>query len=217
MEYMLIRSGRKTLALEINAGGRLVARAPARMPARDIEAFIEMKRAWISQKQAQAKARAAEREALCWRDGAVLPYLGGSITVRVSGAGKPELSGGVLTLPQKGDTRDNGRCWLTERAEELLPARVAHWARVMRVSPSRLLWSRAECRWGSMSREGVMRLNIALMHCPFEAIDYVIVHELAHMLVCDHSPRFHALVRAYLPDADARRAAMRPMSGYTRI
>lgn len=217
MGYMLIRSGRRTLALEINSRGELVVRAPQNMPIGDIEDFIKQKQGWIREKQSAARARSEQARALEWCNGAVLPYLDGYIAVKACDARAPKLEGGTLCLPQKKDLRAEGRRWLKARAEELLPQRVAHWARVMKLAPKRLVWSSAKCRWGSMKSDGTLRLNLALMHCPWEAIDYVIVHELAHMRVSNHSPEFHALVRAYLPDADARREAMKRMGAYTAI
>ena len=60
-----------------------------------------------------------------------------------------------------------------------------------------------------MSSDKAMRLNAALVHCPARHIDYVIVHELCHILHPDHSPAFHAAVRSFLPGADTLRAEMR--------
>ncbi len=192
-------------------------RAPFNMPLCDIEAFIKAKNDWIIEKQTAAIDRADKAEELHWRDGAVLPYLGQNVTVRLETARLPKLENGTLYLPRCRSLRTEGRRWLTDRAKELLPQRVAHWARIMHLSPARLEWSGAKRRWGSMSSDGTMRLNIALMHCPWDAIDYVIVHELAHIKVPNHSPAFHALVRSYLPDADVRRASMKKMSLYTEI
>ena len=78
-------------------------------------------------------------------------------------------------------------------------------------------YTAAKRRWGSMRADGCLRLNAALMHCPMELCDYVIVHELAHLPHPDHSPAFHALVRATLPHADALRARMRDFAGVTML
>lgn len=59
--------------------------------------------------------------------------------------------------------------------------------------------------------------SLALLHCPIPLIDYVIVHELAHITHPDHSPAFHALVRTILPDADRRRAQLGPLCRLTTL
>jgi predicted metal-dependent hydrolase len=73
----------------------------------------------------------------------------------------------------------------------------------------RLSLSSAQTRWGSASGAGWIRLNWRLIHLPLPVIDYVVVHELAHLREMNHSPRFWALVEAVLPDCAARRAALR--------
>ena len=78
-------------------------------------------------------------------------------------------------------------------------------------------YTAAKRRWGSMRADGCLRLNAALMHCPMELCDYVIVHELAHIVHPDHSPAFHALVRSVLPGADALRVRMRDFAGVTAL
>ena len=78
-------------------------------------------------------------------------------------------------------------------------------------------YTAAKRRWGSMRADGCLRLNAALMHCPMELCDYVIVHELAHIVHPDHSPAFHALVRSVLPGADTLRARMRDFAGVTAL
>lgn len=80
-----------------------------------------------------------------------------------------------------------------------------------------ITYTAAKRRWGSMRADGCLRLNAALMHCPMALCDYVIVHELAHIVHPDHSPAFHALVRTTLPDADALRVRMRAFGGVTGL
>ena len=74
-----------------------------------------------------------------------------------------------------------------------------------------------EAPLGQHEAGGCLRLNAALMHCPMALCDYVIVHELAHLTHPDHSPAFHALVRATLPCADELRARMRAFAGVTTL
>ena len=127
------------------------------------------------------------------------------------------MENGVLLLPQRGDPATHARRLMASLAEEVVVPRVTYWARQMGCTPKRLLWSTARKRWGSMTTEGVLRLNLALLHCPMACVDYVVVHELAHMRHPNHSPAFHALVRRYLPHADDTRKRMRAMAPYLTL
>ena len=95
------------------------------------------------------------------------------------------------------------------RAKEVLPGRVAHYSRIMGLYPTQLRITGAKTRFGSCSNRGHICFSWRLMLYPPEAIDYVVVHELAHLKHMNHSPAFHALVESVLPDHKARRALLR--------
>ena len=212
--YRLVRSDRRTLSLTIESGGALVARAPFRMPLGQIEAFIERKRAWIERKQAQSPPRPMP---LVLRDGASLPWLGGEMRLAFCGVPLCVDFDGWLLVPRSGDARGRLRDWRKRRAAEVLTPRVRLWESRMGLRVQSISYTAAKRRWGSMRADGCLRLNAALLHCPRELCDYVIVHELAHIVHPDHSPAFHALVRSVLPGADTLRARMRDFAGVTAL
>ena len=95
-----------------------------------------------------------------------------------------------------------------------LPSRVAHYARKMNLHPNEIRFKRLRSRWGSCDSKGIVTLNTLMMQLTYEHIDYIIVHELAHLKHMNHSRVFHALVREFLPDERKRRSelkAIRPM------
>ena len=94
-------------------------------------------------------------------------------------------------------------------AERILPRRTAFWSARMGLSPTQIRITSARRRFGSCSSEGHICYSWRLMQYPPEAIDYVIVHELAHLKHMNHSPAFYALVAKYLPDHKARRALLK--------
>ncbi len=212
--YRLIRSNRRTLSLTVESGGALVAHAPLHMPLRQIEAFIEEKRAWIERKRGEAPSRPAP---FVPRDGARLPWLGAELRLAFSDLPLCVDFGGWLLVPRSGDVRARLRDWRKQRAAEELSPRVRLWEQRMGLQVKSIRYTAAKRRWGSMRADGCLRLNAALMHCPMELCDYVIVHELAHIVHPDHSPAFHALVRSVLPGADTLRARMRDFAGVTAL
>ncbi len=204
--YTLVRSNRHTLALVVDASGALVARAPQRMPLRDIEAFIAGKQRWIAEKQAMAQKRAAQRPACSLADGQTLPFLGETLLVRRVEVPTAMAFHGVLLLPRNIPAEASLQAWLLSQAQLRLPPLVASKAAQLGLSPSSLHFSAARSRWGSMNSRRQMRLNLALLLCPLPVVEYVIVHELAHIPHPNHSAAFWSLVAQWLPDSPQRRA-----------
>mgnify|MGYP004635560845 FL=1 len=99
---------------------------------------------------------------------------------------------------------DSERAALIARAKDYLPRRTAHWSAVMGLVPAGIKITSARTRFGSCSGKNSICFSWRLMLYPPEAIDYVIVHELAHICRHDHSPAFYALIEQYLPDWKAR-------------
>ena len=102
--------------------------------------------------------------------------------------------------------RDAVQAWLMRQARQIFTERLDHFAPTVRVQWRKLSLSSASTRWGSASANGSIRLNWRLVHFKLSVIDYVVVHELSHLRVMDHSPQFWETVRAVVPDyADLRR------------
>ena len=198
-EYELIRSERRSLALQITADGRLVVRAPKRMPEARIRAFVETKHGWIEQKMALARAGQTLYAPIRVEDGAALPYLGGSLTLRFADVKKPEKRAGELLLPP-GAAEDTLREWLREEARRELTARAESYAAWMGLEYASLRITSAKTRWGSCSGRDSLNFTFRLAMCPPEAMDYVAVHELCHVRHKDHSRAFWAMVERYCPD-----------------
>lgn len=216
-DYELRRSNRRTLALTLDRQGRLIAHAPLRMPLRTIEAFILEKQDWIARKRQELSAAESRMSGFSLEEGGCIPYLGGRLRVSYGSVRRAEIQDGVLVLPRTGRPAQQVLNWLTEQARRVLPPYVEKWSRRMNVYPAALSFGYAKARYGSMTSDGRMRLNVALMHFPAQYIDYVVVHELAHRVHPDHSPAFHACVESVLPGAGQLRREMKNLSGYLTL
>ena len=159
MEYTLIRSRRKTLALEITRDAKLVVRAPMRCPQREIHRFLQQKEQWIALHMAKMQTR---RES------------------------HPEP-----TAEQEAALR--------QKAKEILPALVAQYAARMGVEPAGITVTGARTRFGSCSPKNRLSFSFRLMDYPMEAIEYVVVHELAHIRHKNHGADFYKEIEAVLP------------------
>lgn len=168
-DYTVIRSRRRTLALEVTHQGTALVRAPLRAADEDIARFVDSHRQWLEKHLAARQA-----------------YL----------AAHPEPSAQQMAL------------W-RQQAKALLPPLVAQWAQRMGVQPAGITITAARTRFGSCSGKDRLSFSLYLMAYPPAAIEYVVVHELAHIRHHDHSPAFYREVETYLPDWRARRALLR--------
>lgn len=213
--YQLVRSDRRTLSIQVDQQGRVIIRAPLRMPEAEIRRFIDSRQSWIEQAKRKVQARVTAAPVLA--AGQTLHYLGKPILVSVCTVKKPQLAGEILQLPQTGQLQAQMAKWLTAQAKEYLPRRVAYWSQVTGLAPLSVTIAAAKTRWGSMSSRKTMRLNRALMHCPPVLIDFVIVHELCHLVHMNHSRAFHGLVQRFLPNEKQLQEALKAYGGYLTL
>ena len=164
MDYTLIRSRRRTMALEITRDGRIIVRVPQRTPQSVIDRFVASHTDWIATHLQKQQHRAENH---------------------------PPLSEAEIAA-------------LRQKAREILPDRVAHYAALMGVAPTGIKITSAKTRFGSCSSKNSLCFSLYLMAYPEAAIDYVVVHELAHIRQKNHSPAFYAEVAKVMPDYKER-------------
>ena len=212
LSYQLVRSARRSLSALVKEA-QVQVRAPRQMPLALIEAFLRQHaRALLTEQDRQRRA------APVWGSGAAVLHLGERLSLCLGvGAAHIERRDGHLyvELPQPTDLQQGRRLlqrWRQEQARRILLSRVEHWRTVypQLAAPLRRVRLRSmRSRWGSCSQAGDMTLNSELVRMSPELIDYVIVHELCHLQVFDHSPRFWALLEDCLPGAKALRLRLR--------
>jgi hypothetical protein len=210
--YVLKRSARRrTLALLVNENG-LSVNAPMRASQKSVDELLQTHAAWTI-KQLDKWLSLPRPETFRFQDGITLPFLGMPVTLNVvSGVvwSQPVLVSDTLRLAvadplDEGAIRSRVEKWYRLHAQEYFFERVSHYATRMGLLATRLLLSNARTRWGSCNPEGEVRLSWRLMKAPPRVIDYVVVHELAHLKHLNHGKRFWALVEKHFPDWQAAR------------
>lgn len=198
----LVRSRRRTIELTITEDARLVVRAPLRTPLHLIHGVIDKKQQWIRRKIREADSRPVlpPRE---FRDGERFLFLGKTYELEISRcrARPVELGDRLyissLALPE---ARRALTEWFRENAARHISGRCAHYARLIGRAPNLVRISNAEKRWGSCSPEGNLNFSWRLMMAPPEVIDYIVVHEMAHLEVPNHSASFWDKVASIMPE-----------------
>ncbi|MDO4683699.1 MAG: SprT family zinc-dependent metalloprotease [Lautropia sp.] len=212
--YQLRHSARaRRLGLRIGLEG-LVVTLPqrARLSRHQIEDAIRQHAAWVLEKLPHWQARADRQQAQRpdFSDGGWVPLMGKRLTLRL----QTHLPQGRIRILRMGDelwisgpaTRSPELLaralhqWLKQQALHTFNERLLPFTQALGRSPRAVSLSSARTRWGSCARNGDIRLNWRLIQFAPELIDYVIVHELAHLIEMNHSPRFWAQVAALMPD-----------------
>lgn len=132
-----------------------------------------------------------------------------SPNLTLEGVPRTTLHIGLPQTASEDQVRDAVQAWLMRQARQLFTDRLNHFAPQLGVQWRKLALSSAGTRWGSASADGSIRLNWRLVHFRLSVIDYVVVHELSHLRVMDHSPRFWDTVRSVVPDYQALRDELR--------
>ena len=171
MKPTVIRSARKTLAIEITSDLQILVRAPYKMPMRDIQSFLDQKSNWIQKTYAELQMQAAAAPA-------------------------------EKFTQQELET-------LRQTAQEDIPERACRFAGMMDVSYDKISFGFQKSLWGSCSMAGNLRFNCLLMCTPPEIRDYVVVHELCHLIHMNHSPAFWAEVAILFPEYNAAKQWLR--------
>jgi len=212
--YLFQRVRRRSIGFVVGPDG-LEVRAPKWVTLKEVELGLQERGEWVLRKWAELQERQKNIRQIEWREGASLDYLGAPIQLHLSPQnGRSELNDQrqlLLALPHTAEAsqiRDAVQAWLMREAKILFEQRLNHFSPLMGVQWQRLSLSNAGSRWGSARVDGAIRLNWRLIHLKPEAIDYVVVHELAHLQEMNHSPAFWKVVADILPDHLERRKAL---------
>lgn len=188
---------RRTLCLQVFADGRVRVSAPARVGIATVRAFVDARVDWIQKQQARLRAVPAPPVRTA---GSRIRFLDEELMiVAVAGLRTPRRVGDTLEIPAHADIVSALARWYRAQAEPHIANRIAHFAPKVGREPQRLRIAAQKTRWGSCSPRGTVSLNWRLLLAPSEILDYVIVHELCHLLHANHSARFWREVARVMP------------------
>ena len=205
--YILKRSPRRrSIGLKIDASGLTII-LPQRAPLAEAERVIQLKLTWIRAKLAERETRLAAPIAdskLAW--GATALWLGEPRILQ--SALRAKLTDDTLYLCAANEQKIAPALirFYQRAAKPYFTERLAVWAERMNLHPRQLILSSAKTRWGSCTSNGDIRLSWRLMQAPASVIDYVVIHELAHLAEMNHSARFWSIVTAACPHWKIERA-----------
>ncbi|SEL20046.1 hypothetical protein SAMN05216387_10697 [Nitrosovibrio tenuis] len=218
--YTLMRCKRKTIGMRVDGTG-LTVRIPTRESLRWVESVLQNKADWIVKKLdewTQRKPRGPE-----WEEGAVFPLLGEPWQLVPTPNGSAQLVPAAknikaeqaqlqLSLPSVLTAQQIERIvmnWYRSHALACFSERIALYAPRLGVELPRLRLSYARTLWGSCTSRGVVRLNWRLIQKPLHLVDYVVAHELSHLIEMNHSSAFWQTVERVYPNYAAARKELK--------
>jgi predicted metal-dependent hydrolase len=213
IEYTLTRSKRKTAAIYIRDGA-VEVRAPLKMPKRDIDKFVASKEAWIKSKLTASRERLVQKQAFSLNYGDAILYRGREYPIAAKDGDRIGFDDTVFYMPPNlSPHKIKLACVKIYRmlAGRDLTARTLDFAERMSVAPAAVKINGAKTRWGSCSSRQSINFSWRLIMASDDVIDYVVVHELAHLLELNHSKNFWAIVESVLPDYKERQERLREL------
>lgn len=205
---------RKSLAIIIDPEGEVRVAAPYRTSSRVIMDMVKSKADWIISQQQQMEQEKAQTAKRTFAEGAPFPYLGCEypLHIRIDGqfrrtAVKLEAGRFIIDTPASDPVliKCALEVWYREAARQHINSRIEHYRPFLAVNPHRVTIRQQKTRWGSCSSKGNLSFNWRIMMAPAIIIDYIVVHELCHLIHLNHSMHFWNLVESIILDYRERR------------
>ncbi|MCL2034361.1 MAG: M48 family metallopeptidase [Oscillospiraceae bacterium] len=211
--YSLTRSKRKTVGIYIRCGG-VEVRAPLKYPRSEIDKFVSSKEKWIRDNLAKSQFQAEKKSAFTLNYGDMALYRGGCYPIEARAKNRIGFDDTVFYLPQNLQPEQIKTAIVQiyrMLAKRDLSSKVLEYAKLMGVTPAAVKINGAKTRWGSCSTHKSINFSWRLIMADDDVIDYVAVHELAHITEMNHSQKFWAIVEQILPDYKERRAKLKEL------
>ena len=209
VEVDIIRSSRRTVALYVKPGGTLLIRAPWFVPVNLLMQFVRQKTSWIERQLRRLKDVRPPAGSSLTVDGSVIPFHGSQVTVRVTSGGRNSavLKENELCLTMAGEISAERitaltEAWYLREAKRHFTSRTAVLAAMhssLLPAPGPVNVRKMKRRWGTCHSSGAIWFNRELIKKEQELIDYVIIHELCHLVHPNHGREYYALLGSIIP------------------
>ena len=200
---------RRTLEITVDRGGELILSAPPEVPEAKLRDFAQRKRMWVYKQLARKEALNHETPRKLFTDGEGFAYLGRSYRLRLvpESDAAVKLVSGRFVMPKAlaRDGREHLIRWYCERARQWLAGKVQDYAARMEVMPAGVRVQDLGYRWGSCGKGELLYFHWKTILLPARIAEYVVVHEMAHLVAPHHTPEFWRRVERAMPDYERRK------------
>jgi len=199
--YKLVYSKRKNITITVERDRTIVVRAPEHVNLNEVKSVIERKKLWLYEKlkHPQKYSEVKRKEFV---SGEAILYLGKNYRLEVAKDGAEDIrfNGKFVVTGVSSDRAGHiFKKWYTQKAKEKIVPRANRFAQDIGVSFNNVIITDLKYRWGSCTPRDNININWKLIKAPMFVIDYVLVHELTHLIEHNHTPRFWGIVRTQVP------------------
>ncbi len=201
--HQIIRSSRHSFSLEIKPDGRLILRAPQRASQAEIQAVLIKKADWIAKTQAKLARQYPALKPKAFRPGERFWYLGDHYTLQFTDRQRPplDLDGSFrLSRAKRERAKEIFIEWYREETREITTRMIEQYSKRYGFRVKQVRVTSAMTRWGSCTGKNNINFTYRLSMAPLAVIEYVVVHELAHLKVRNHSPAYWRAVAEIMPE-----------------
>lgn len=210
----IVRSNRKTLSVLVTGDGEVVVKAPLKLPESEINKFISEKESWIISKlKAKTQVINKFQDVISYKK---LLVFGSAYNGYFSPSVKEiALTSDKILIPNKITPQKLNKCiikWYKSLADSVVINRTKEISKHIGINPKIIKCTGSRGRWGACNSNKEVFITWRAVMLPERLIDYIIVHELSHIIELNHSPKFWAIVGKILPDYKSRRAELKTYS-----
>lgn len=222
--YQEIKSRRsKRISLRVTPEKVRVS-APVKASKREIQAFIETNQEWILENWLKLQKTIVEPSVRYYESGVKVPYIGEDLEIQILETAQKVISARyesknhliLMGLPpdvsserSQDVVREILEKWYKMKARSVFVQKLDSWSKVMGVRYNQFRLKEQKTRWGSCSSLGNINLNWRVIMAPEQVIDYLVIHELAHLKYLNHSQEFWNVVAEFCPDHESLRSWLR--------
>ena len=199
---------KKTASIEIK-DGLIRVLVPNSLTDKRVNTLLEERASWIN-KKIRLQAEMPSYKAKEYVNGETFTYLGRNYRLKLvnTDTTATRLKNGYLEVPAQGEKAIQASLtdWYTSHALAKLEEKTGRYAKTLNVEPSSVTVKDYKSRWGSCSTSGDITYNWRIIMAPHRIVDYVVIHELCHLVEHNHSDKYWKQVESLVPDYRERRA-----------
>lgn len=204
MEIQIIKSSRRSFSIEIDLDGKILLRAPQKASQKEIQQLINEKSSWIEKKITEVRQKKKSKVTKKYLDGEMFDLLGKSYILKIVENYEFALSYSSNELIMNKEAVKHGKIlienWYRNQAKHYITRRAFELSKNLKIPINKVSINGAKTRWGSCSIRKNLNFSWRLVIAPKQVVDYVIVHEIAHIIEMNHSERFWGIVKSILPN-----------------
>ncbi len=203
IEFKIVKTGRMKTSEIIVKHDHVTIRTPLSKSIQEIESIVKNKADWILQKLKENNYEKPEIILPLYKNNTSLPFLGKNILLQVIKDDMDFLefsNNEFIVHIKKNNVRTIYEKWLFIESSTIFNPFIEKYSNLLSVNPKKILIKNLKSRWGSTTFKGTINLNVNLIKAPFDVIEYVVLHEMGHLIEKNHSPKFWKLIKSYMFD-----------------